>query len=455
MPSALNLQPQDVDSKEKRSKYSVSIIGCGQIGLLYADAFAEAGYKVTCSDENPSLLKRLTKAKNCCANPEVEARLKRHIDEGNLTTSSVRKNTVSQSDIIVLAVNVKMDEKKNSDTSELEGVCKQIGAALKKGSLLIYVGIGGFGSTETLLKETLENTSGLKESKDFLLAYNPLHFSKTQPAKSLESLELIIASADKPSLDAAAAVLSTLTPNVKQTNEVKVAELAVLFKVAEQDASMALANELAVFCEGAGMDYFKVQKLISKEDSSFCPTISEEENRKETYLLIESAENLNVKLRLPLLSRQINEDMVKHAINITQEALRGCDKSLRRAKVAILGTANSNTATEQYIKAATTKGAKITLYDPLLTKNESLGDSTPILKKSLSETVEGADCLVILTGQEHFDRLNLKKLRTVMKSPAVLVDLIGIAEPEKVEAEGFIYRGIGRGNHCRSARRGR
>jgi hypothetical protein len=52
---------------------------------------------------------------------------------------------------------------------------------------------------------------------------------------------------------------------------------------------------------------------------------------------------------------------------------------------------------------------------------------------------------VILTGQEQFSRLNLKKLRTVMKTPAVLVDLIGVAEPEKVQAEGFIYRGIGRG----------
>ncbi|MGD6934729.1 MAG: UDP binding domain-containing protein [Candidatus Bathyarchaeia archaeon] len=444
MPSVLNIQPQDLDSKEKRAKYAVSIIGCGQIGILYADAFAKAGYKVTCSDENPSLLKRLTKAKNCCANPEVEARLKKHIDAGNLTISSVRKNTVSQSDIIVLAVNVRMDAKKNSDTSELEMACKQVGAALKQGALLIYVGIGGFGSTETLLKETLENTSGLKEGKDFLLAYNPLHFSKTQPIKSLENTELIIASADQQSLDTAVAVLKTLTPNVKQTSQVKLAELAVLFKVAQHDACMALANELAVFCESAGVDYFSVQKLISTEDSSFCPTIAEEENRKETYLLIESAENLNVKLRLPLLSRQINEEMVKHAINLTQEALRGCDKSLRRAKVAVLGTANQNSATSEYIKSATTKGAKITLYDPLLAKNEPL-DSVPVLKRSLSETVEGADCLVILTGQEQFKRLNLKKLRTVMKSPAVLVDLIGIADPEKIQTEGFIYRGIGRG----------
>lgn len=444
MPSVLNLKPEDLDSKEKRANYTVSIMGCGQVGILYADAFAEAGYRVTCSDENQSLLRKLSRAKNCFPNPEVEARLKKHIDSGNLSTSSVRKNTVSESDIIVLAVNVKMDEKRNSDTSELEGVCKQIGAALKKGSLLIYVGIIGFGSTETLLKETLENTSGLKAGKDFLLAYNPLHFSKVQPFKSLTNLELIIASADKPSLEAAATVLKTVSSNVKLTNEVKVAELAVLFKVAQQDASMALANELAIFCENAAMDYFNVLKLINADTTGFCPTIAEEENKKEAYLLIESAENLNVKLRLPLLSRQINEDMVKHAVNLTQDALRSCGKTLRRARVAVLGTATPKTATEAFIKSATIKGAKISLYDPLLSKSEAL-DSTPVLKRSLSETVEASDCLVILTGQEQFKRLNLKKLHAVMKSPAVFVDLVGVADPQKIEAEGFIYRGLGRG----------
>jgi len=444
MPSVLNLKCEDLDSKEKRAVYAVSIIGCGQVGILYADAFAEAGYRVTCSDENQSLLRKLARAKNCFPNPEVEARLKKHIVSGNLSISSVRKNTVSESDIIVLAVNVKVDERRNSDTSMLEGVCKQIGAALKKGSLLIYVGIGGFGSTETLLKETLENTSGLKAGKEFFIAYNPLHYSKVQPPNSLANLELIIASADKPSLEAAALVLKTVSPNVKQTSEVKAAELAVLFKVAQQDVNMALANELAVFCENAGMDYFNVLKLVTADTAGFCPTITVEENRKEAYLLIESAENLNAKLRLPALCRQINEDMVKHAVYLTQEALRSCDKTLRRSRVAVLGTANPNTATEAFIKSATVKGAKISLYDPLLSRTEGM-DSTPVLKRSLSETVEGADCLVVLTGQEAFKRLNLKKLHNVMKKPAVLVDLIGVAEPQIIEAEGFIYRGLGRG----------
>ncbi|MCL2172814.1 MAG: 3-hydroxyacyl-CoA dehydrogenase NAD-binding domain-containing protein [Candidatus Bathyarchaeota archaeon] len=444
MPSVLNLQVQDVDSEEKRAQYTVSIVGCGRIGMLYADAFAEAGYKVTCNDENPNLIKRLTKAKNCCITPEIEERLKKHIDTGNLTTSNVRKSTVAQSDIIILAINIRIDTKNKSDTLELEGAYKQVGTALKQGSLLIYGGSGGFGSTETLLKETLENTSGLKEGKDFLVAYSPLYLPKTMPIKTLKDTDLIIASSNQQSLGVATIILETLTTKVKQANQVKLAELATLFKAVQQDTCTALANELAIFCENTGMDYFKVQKLISDEKSNFFPAIEEEENRKETYLLIESAENLNIKLRLPQLSRQINEERVKHAINLTQKVLRSCGKSLRRAKVAVLGTPNQNTTTSKYIETATAKGAKVALYDPLLVKNET-PDTMPVLKKSLSETVEGADCLVILTGQEQFKRLNLKRLKTVMKKPAVLVDLIGIAELEKVQAEGFIYCGIGRG----------
>jgi nucleotide sugar dehydrogenase len=445
MPSVLKLQMQDIDSKEKRAEYTVSIIGCGQNGILYADAFAEAGYKVICNDDDPSLLKRLAKAKNCCVEPEIETHLKKHLNTGNLAISNVRKSAVSQSDIIILAINVKMDVKNKADTSELKAAYKQVGAALKQGALLIYGGISSFGTTENLLKETLENTSGLKEGKDFLLAYNPLQFSKTYPIKTLNNAELIVAATNSQSLNVATDVLKTLTPKVRQINQVKLAELAVLFKIAQHDACTALANELAVFCENSGVDYFKVQKLINDDDkSSFCLTIDEEEKRKGTYLLIETAENFNVKLRLSTLSRQINEEVVKYAINLTQEALHDCDKSLRRARVAVIGTTNQDTATARYIKAVIAKGAKVTLYDPLLAKNETV-EGSPVLKRSLNETVEGADCLVILTGQEQFEQLSLKKIKTSMKKPAVLVDLIGIVNPEKVQIEGFIYRGIGRG----------
>ncbi|MBE3116724.1 hypothetical protein IMZ68_05910, partial [Candidatus Bathyarchaeota archaeon] len=251
------------------------------------------------------------------------------------------------------------------------------------------------------------------------------------------------AATDKASLETASNILKTVSGNVKQVSDVKTLELATLFSITKQDINSALANELAMFCESAGKDYFNVLQLIDGGRWSFYPTISEAANKNETYLLNETTENLNVKLRLPALSRQINEDMVKHAVTLTQNVLHSCGKALRRARVAVLGTANSQTATEEFIKSITMKGAKVSLYDPLF-RTEPY-DTTPVLKKSLNETVEGTDCIVILTGQDQFKRLNIKKLRSLMKSPAVLVDLVGLIEPEKIEKEGFIYCGLGRG----------
>jgi len=36
-------------------------------------------------------------------------------------------------------------------------------------------------------------------------------------------------------------------------------------------------------------------------------------------------------------------------------------------------------------------------------------------------------------------------LRIMMKKMSAVVDLVGVVEPDKVEKEGFVYRGLGRG----------
>ena len=439
MPPVLNLKPEEVDTNEKRSKYTVCVVGCGQKGILYANAFAEAGFKVICTDADPTVIKKVVKGKTPNSHPQVEAELKLHLNSGQISVSNERKKAVSQSDIIIIAIGSKVDEQKKPDNSQIISAFKQVGAALQKGTMVIYGGIGGIGFTEGTVKETLENTSGFKAGKDFGLAYNPILSADA----SIANLELKVAAADQISLNSASNILKTITKKVKEINDIKIAETATLFTIAKQDANRALANELSVFCESANTDYFKVLKLLDLSDLSFWPTIVEEENRNETYLLLDSAENLNAKLKLSSLARQINEDMVKHAVNLTQDALRNGGKPLRRAKVAVLGTANPTTATGIFVKMIEQKGAKPTLYDPV----SKMGPQEwHVVKTNLNEAVEGTDCIVILTGQEQFKNLNLKKLKALMKTPSVIVDLIGIFEPQKVEAEGFIYCGLGRGN---------
>ena len=389
MPPVLNLKPEDIDTNEKRSKYTISIIGCGQNGILLATAFADAGFKVICTDANLSVIKKVTRGKTSFTGPEIEGKLKGLINSGQLNVTSELKKAVAQSDIIIITVAAKVDDKKKIDYSDAVASCKQVAAALHAGTLVIYCNIAAFGFNEGIMKETFENTSGLKVGQDFGLAYIPLQTSDAKYTSQLSNLELKVAVTGKTSIDAVANILKKIAKNVKEINDIKTAEIATLFAVARKDASTALANELAVFCENANIDYFEVSKLLDGNDPSFWPTTVEEENKKEAYLLLESAENINAKLRLPLLSRQINEDMVKHAVNLTQDALRACNKTLRRARIAVLGTVNQPTGI--FVKMLELKGAKVSLYDPLA-RRESL-DLGVVKSSSLNESVEGTDCI--------------------------------------------------------------
>ncbi len=445
MPAVLRLTPEEIDTVEKRGKYTVSVIGCEEKGVLCAIAFADAGYKVICADADQSLVKRLARGKTSFSERDVEDKLKSFVRTGQLSATSEIKNSVTQSDIVIITVTAKIDDKKNPYYSEVESSCKQIGAALHQGSLVIYSGIAGFGFTEGTIKETLENTSGLKVGEDFGLAYNPLWFSNAQ-ATELGDEELTVAANDKASLEAASAVLRTVTKKgVKQMLDVKTAELAALFAVARRDVNTALTNELAILCENAGIDYFETCKfLFSDAGASFAPAVAAEEGGNEAYLLFESAENLNAKLRLAALARQINESMVRHVVNLVQSTLRSCGKTLRRARVAVLGIVGPRTMADTLVKLLEAKGAKVSIYDPLAVKNGP-SEMARAFKRSLNEAVEGTDCITVLAEHEQFKHLNLKKLRTVMKMPAAIVDLTGAIELQKVEKEGFVYRGLGRG----------
>lgn len=442
MPDALHLKPEEMDTTEKRGKYAVNIVGCGQRGIRYALEFLGVGFKVVGADADQSIIKRLSRGKILLADRGLEARLKNSVRTGMLSFTSDVRSAVAQSDIIVITISAKIDAKKNADFSEIETACKQVGAGLRRGVLVVYVGVGSFGLIEGIIKEILENTSGLKAGEDFGLAYNPVLFFDEDD--SLNDEELIVAAGDKTSLDGASIILATLTrKGIKQILDFKTAELAALFAGARRDANVALSNEFAMLCENAGKDYFEILEItdVAFHGTDNAPTISEEHWRDEAYLLLENAENLNAKLRLTAVARQTNENMARYAANLVQDTLRSCGKTIRRARVALLGEIKPKASGDEFVRMLEAKGAKITRYDSLQSRND-----VSTTKRNLIEAVEGSDCIVILKPDREFKGLNLKKLKAVMRAPAAIIDLAGIMEPEEIRKEGFIYRGLGRGS---------
>ena len=437
MPDILHLKPTDIDTAEKRARLRVCIVGCGQIGVSQAISFAEAGFRVSCTDADQSLLRKLTKGGAVVSEQEIRG----FVRAGTLNTSDDVKGAVAQSDVTLLTSGAKIDEKGNLEFLEAESNCKQIGAGLQRGALVVFAGLAGFGFTEGVVKETLESVSGLKAGKDFGLAY--FHGEVGEAKHNAVST---VAANDQASLDAASLIFSATTKSiVRQIPCVKLGEVVTLFTASRRTLSRAFTNEFAVLCEKAGLDIFEVLKSIDVDlkQADSLPTITDD-GKKETALLLECAENLEVKLRLAKLGMQVNQDIMRHAVNLTQSVLRDCGKTLRRARIAVLGTASQGTSQEAFVKMLIAKGARINIYSPRGAKGK---ESTPLVvpKRSLVEAVESCDCIVFLTFEEQFKRLSLKSLRSVTKLPAAVVDLAGLFERERVESEGFLYSGLGKG----------
>ena len=450
---ALNIVKEEVDTSEKRRGYLISILGYGENGIIHTCSFAHAGFKVIFVDPDQAIVNNLLRGKIPFLKREIEFKLKNYVKIGILTATT-DLTAVAQSDFIIITTPVKIDEKKKLDYSHIETICKRIGANLRRGSLVIIASTVGVGTTEGLVKEILQNTSGLKVGADFGLVYSPVHIFDQQLWETLTFQNRIVAASDKRSLEAASTILETITKNVvKKLGNIKSAEATALFEAVQNDVNAALAIEFAFFCEKAGVDYLETWQLAKALGyETPLPTFITEKTAEKPYLFLENVENFDLKLKIPAAAREINEEeIIKHIINLTKDALRSCGKTLRRAKIAILGIAQTTNIrsppkqmTRELVKTLEARGAKVNIYDPYFS-GEELAGMQHYLKKNLAETLEATDCILIITAHDQFKHLNLKKLRLMMKMPAAMVDFEGIVDPYKVEKEGFIYRGLGRG----------
>lgn len=445
IPVVLGLKPSEIDLIENREKQVISIIGCRQAGIQFAIAFAEAGFRVICNDDDQNLLQLLLKGKTPYFNREIEAKIKTNIKKGRITTESDIKTAVSKSRIVILTTPAKINTRNKLNLSKIERNCKKIGEVLNTKMLFIYGTIANIGYIENNIREILENTSGLKTAKDFGLIYCPLH-STNNFQEQFTSRELIIAGFDKSSLKAAEVLFKSITKNeIKLILDLKKLEAAMLFSIARKDLFTAFSNEIAIFCEKSGLDFFEINKIMQDIGAnSFQEVGIGLEEKSKFYILLENADTNALEIKISALARKINEGLNRHSIKLIQKALRMCGKTLQRAKIAIIGSIGSRTTALELVKLIERKGAKIKLYDPFLPK-KNLYDEKQVYKRSMDEAVESTDCLIILNNHKKIRRLNFKKLSAMMKKPAAIIDLAGTIRPKKAEKEGFTYYGLGRG----------
>jgi UDP-N-acetyl-D-mannosaminuronic acid dehydrogenase len=452
--AAMKLEAKDLDTAEKRGKYTVCVIGCGRIGLPTASVFAETGFQVIGVDADPSVIGALRKGKASFIETGLATLVKKCVKAGRIKATGDAIKAVSQSDIVLIVVATMVDEKRKPDYSHIERACKDVGMGLRRGTLIILSSTVGPGVTENLVRDALENASGLKAGKDFGLANSPTRAAPGRVLQDLVTYARIVGAINEESFRVADLILGTICKGkIIKVRDMRTAETVKLFENVYRDVCLALSNDFGLLCEKTKVDYLEAQAAANTQP--YChllrPGIVGGHIPKDPYLLLEEAENAGANLSLVALARKINDAMPQHAVQLARDALGRYQKPFRRAKIALLGVSYSPNTKEhrgsaigRMVKAFTDKGALVRVFDPLYSYKE-LKDLGYPAERTLSKAVEGTDCIVIVVGHNRFKRLNLKKLKMLMTKSASIVDMGHVIEPERAEKAGFIYRGVGRG----------
>jgi UDP-N-acetyl-D-mannosaminuronic acid dehydrogenase len=335
----------------------------------------------------------------------------------------------------------------------LKEVSRHVGSYMKKKALVVIESTVAPGTTQNVVQPILERKSGMKAGTDFFLAYS---YERVMPGRLLDyivNLPRIVGGVNKKSRDKAVQLYKKIVKANILSTDILTAETSKTIENAYRDVNIAFANEMAMVCESLGIDAYEVRDLINSraERHMHVPGIGVGGHclPKDTWLL---NYGVNKYGRLPInpefvqLARKINNFMPIRATAMVKEALAFKKVGLRTAKIALLGVAYledsddvRNTPAYDLVRELEADGAEVVAHDPYVNQFPEAE-----LTKDLDIALAGADCVVIATKHKPYFKLNLKKVKTLMRTP-IIVDGRDVLDRGRVEKAGFLYKGIGKG----------
>ena len=452
----LTLEPGEIAVRIRDGVLTVAVVGLGWMGLPTACLYAEAGAKVIGVDMNPKIVERISRGEPTIDEPGLTVMLKKAIRSGRFTVTTNSEEAASNSDILFIIVPTMIDKQKHADYSSVEDACARVGKNIKPGSLIIFESTCGPGVTERVVKETVEKYSGLQVGQGFGLAYSPIRAMGGRAVQDLQSYSKVVGATDKKSLEAACAALSVIVKGeLIRVKDIKSAELSKLFETIYRDVNIGLANEFALLCEEIGVDYLETMRAANTQPYSHLHSTGVGVGGHclpvYPYLLTSETYALDAKLRIVLDARKINDLMPRHVAKLASDGLRVCGKSLKRAKVAVVGISYRPNVKEtrfspslDLISILKKRGARVISFDPLFNASEmeSMGlTSEPTLRRA----IEKADCVILTVAHNEFKDMDTIELAARMSKQGLIIDCTGTVDPVSVEKSGLVYRGIGRG----------
>ena len=446
----------------------VVVVGMGYVGIPVAALFADVpGFTVVGvqrrSKRSGWKIDWLNEGKNPIGGdePGLSDLIARVVKKGTFKVVD-DISTCKDAEVVLIDVQTPTDANRVPNYDSLREVSVEVGKRLKRGTLVVVESTVAPGTTENLLKPILEKASGLKAGKDFCLAFCYERVMVGRLIKNIVDLPRVVGGINGESTERAMELYGHIVKAKLCPTDVLTAEVAKVVENTYRDVNIAFANEMALVCESLGVDVFKVRELVNTlPNDPKNPASNPVRNMhfpgagtgghclpKDPWLLKYGLDTYGKFKFLPKIivdSRETNDFMPVHVVDLVEDALAEHGKKLKGAKVAILGVAfleNSddtrNTPSATIYAELKKRGAKPVLHDPIVR------DFDLPFTRDLDEVLTSADAVVLSTKHKVYLSLDLGEMRRKLATP-VLVDGRNAFTMEAATMAGLTYRGVGKG----------
>jgi UDP-N-acetyl-D-glucosamine dehydrogenase len=263
------------------------------------------------------------------------------------------------------------------DLRYIENTTEAIRQNLRKGQLIVLESTTYPGTTEELVLPKLRST-GLKVGKDFFLAFSPEREDPGNKRFATHEIPKVAAGVTPSCQKVVTTLYSQIMKKVVPVSSPRVAELTKLLENIYRSVNIALVNELKMLADRMGIDIWEVIEAASTKPFGFSPFYPGPGMGGhcipiDPYYLSWKAREYDFTTRFIFLAGEINVHVPYYVVAKIQDALNERGKSMKGAKILILGVAYKKDVDDARESPALAimdllqkKGAVLLYHDPYI-----------------------------------------------------------------------------------------
>ena len=393
----------------------IGVIGLGYVGLPLVKTFLQKGFRVTGFDIDARKVDLLNRGKTYIRHisaAELKGFLGRRMFRATADFRGLR-----DVDAILICVPTPLDGHGSPDLSYVINSTISIAENLRKGQLVILESTTYPGTTDAEMRPLLE-AGGLRAGRDFFLAFSPEREDPGNKSFSTATTPKVVGGLTPDCLRVAKALYDQIIVKTVPVSTTRAAESTKLLENIFRSVNIALVNELKMIFDRMGIDVWEVIRAASSKPFGFMPFypgpgLGGHCIPIDPFYLTWKAKEVDYSTKFIELAGEINRFMPYYVRQKTIEALNAQGRSIKGAKVLVLGLAykkdiddSRESPSLKIITLLQEKEAKVSYNDPYVPRVVGHREYPGLELKSVPLTpalVRKCDAVVIATDHTAYD----------------------------------------------------